>query len=141
MVMMILGTAGGLALFLYGLRVLSDGLKRVAGERIRSFLEGITGRAYRGAIVGALSSGLLQSSSMTMVLLIGLINAGVLTLAQGIGVMLGAEIGTTVTAQLIAFKIGHYYLPIIAIGFIMHEVFRGKKTGAVSYTHLRAHET
>ena len=136
MVMMILGTAGGLALFLYGLRVLSDGLKRVAGERIRSFLEGITGRAYRGAIVGALSSGLLQSSSMTMVLLIGLINAGVLTLAQGIGVMLGAEIGTTVTAQVIAFKIGHYYLPIIAIGFIMHEVFRGKRTGDIGQIAL-----
>jgi phosphate:Na+ symporter len=131
MVMMILATAGGLALFLYGLRVLSDGLKRVAGERIRSFLERITGRAYRGAMVGALSSGILQSSSMTMVLLIGLINAGVLTLAQGIGVMLGAEIGTTVTAQLIAFKIGHYYLPVIAIGFIMYETFRGKKTGDI----------
>lgn len=129
--MMILGTAGGLALFLYGLRVLSDGLKRVAGESIRGFLERITGRAYRGAMVGALSSGILQSSSMTMVLLIGLINAGVLTLAQGIGVMLGAEIGTTVTAQLIAFKIGHYYLPIIAVGFVIHEAFRGKKPGDI----------
>ena len=64
-----------------------------------------------------------------MVLLIGLLNAGALTLAQGIGVMLGSEIGTTVTAQVIAFKIGHYYLPVIAFGFVLAEVFRGKKTG------------
>ena len=124
-------TAGGLALFLYGLRVLSDALKRAIGDRMRSLLERLTGRAYRGAIVGALTSGTLQSSSMTMVLLIGLINAGALTLIQGIGVMLGSEIGTTITAQIIAFKIGHYYLPIIAIGFLLAEIFRGKRVGDV----------
>ena len=123
--------AGGLALFLYGLRVLSDALKRAVGDRMRSLLERLTGVAYRGAIVGALTSGTLQSSSMTMVLLIGLINAGALTLAQGIGVMLGSEIGTTLTAQIIAFKIGRYYLPILAIGFLVAEIFRGKRTGDV----------
>jgi len=124
-------TAGGLALFLYGLRILSDALKRVVGDRMRELLERLTGKAYRGAIVGALASGILQSSSMTMVLLIGLINAGALTLTQGIGVMLGSEIGTTLTAQLIAFKVGHFYLPVIAIGFILAEVFRGKKAGDI----------
>lgn len=127
----IFSTAGGLALFLYGLRTLSDALKRAAGERMRGLLERLTGRAYRGVIVGALTSGILQSSSMTMVLLIGLINAGALTLIQGIGVMLGAEIGTTLTAQIIAFKIGHYYLPVIAVGFILGEVFRRKRAGDV----------
>jgi phosphate:Na+ symporter len=127
----LLSTAGGLALFLYGLRVLSDALKRAIGDRMRSLLERLTGKAYRGAVVGALTSGTLQSSSMTMVLLIGLINAGALTLAQGIGVMLGSEIGTTVTAQIIAFKIGHYYLPIIAIGFLLSELFRGKRAGDI----------
>jgi len=124
-------TAGGLALFLYGLRILSDALKRAVGDRMRELLERLTGKAYRGAIVGALTSGILQSSSMTMVLLIGLINAGALTLTQGIGVMLGSEIGTTLTAQLIAFKIGHFYLPVIAIGFILAEAFRGKKAGDI----------
>jgi len=124
-------TAGGLALFLYGLRILSDGLKRALGRRMRGLLERITGRAYRGVIVGALASGILQSSSMTMVLLIGLINAGILTLTQGVGVMLGSEIGTTLTAQMIAFKIGNYYLPILACGFLLGEVFRGKRAGDV----------
>jgi len=124
-------TAGGLALFLYGLRVLSDALKRAIGDRMRALLERLTGRAWRGAIVGALTSGTLQSSSMTMVLLIGLINAGALTLAQGIGVMLGSEIGTTLTAQIIAFKIGHYYLPILAVGFLLAEIFRGRRAGDV----------
>jgi phosphate:Na+ symporter len=123
--------AGGLALFLYGLRVLSDALKRAIGDRMRFLLERLTGKAYRGAIVGALTSGTLQSSSMTMVLLIGLINAGALTLAQGIGVMLGSEIGTTLTAQIIAFKIGHYYLPVIAVGFLLSELFRGKRIGDI----------
>jgi phosphate:Na+ symporter len=128
-VTVIFSTTGGLALFLFGLRTLSNALKRAIGERMRLLLERITGRAYRGAIVGALTSGILQSSSMTMVLLIGLINAGVLTLLQGVGVMLGAEIGTTLTAQIIAFKVGHYYLPVIALGFVLMEVFRGKRAG------------
>ncbi len=127
----IMSTVGGLALFLYGLRILSDSLKRAIGEKMRSLLERVTGKAYRGVIVGAFTSGILQSSSMTMVLLIGLINAGALTLAQGIGVMLGSEIGTTVTAQIIAFKIGTYYLPILAVGFLLSEMFRGRRAGDV----------
>jgi phosphate:Na+ symporter len=130
-VWVLFSTAGGLALFLYGLRVLSDALKRAIGDRMRSLLERLTGKAYRGAIVGALTSGTLQSSSMTMVLLIGLINAGALTLIQGIGVMLGSEIGTTITAQIIAFKVGHYYLPIVATGFLLSEIFHGKRAGDV----------
>jgi len=127
----LMSAAGGLALFLYGLRVLSSALKRAIGERMKELLERLTGRAYRGVIVGAVTSGILQSSSMTMVLLIGLINAGALKLAQGIGVMLGSEIGTTLTAQIVAFKIGRYYLPIIALGFLISEIFRGKKAGDV----------
>ncbi len=114
-------------MFLYGLHVLSDALKRAAGGRMRSLLERLTGRPWRGVIVGAVTSGVLQSSSMTMVLLIGLINAGVLTLSQGIGVMLGSEIGTTFTAQIIAFKIGQYYLPVIAVGFLLSAVGRNRR--------------
>ncbi|MGB2984051.1 MAG: Na/Pi cotransporter family protein [Candidatus Bipolaricaulia bacterium] len=127
----VMSTLGGLALFLYGLRILSSALKRAIGERMRALIDRLTGRAYRGVIVGALTSGILQSSSMTMVLLIGLINAGALRLGQGIGVMLGSEIGTTLTAQIIAFKIGTYYLPILAVGFLLSEIFRRRKLGDV----------
>jgi phosphate:Na+ symporter len=131
MVEVLFTTAGGVAVFLFGLRILSDALQRAAGDRMRALLERLTGRTYRGVIVGALTSGILQSSSMTMVLLIGLINAGILTLGQGIGVMLGSEIGTTVTDQIVAFKIGYYYMPTIAVGFLLSEIFRGKRAGDV----------
>ena len=131
MVEVLFVTAGGVAVFLFGLRILSDSLQRAAGDRMRALLERLTGKAYRGVLVGAVTSGILQSSSMTMVLLIGLINAGILTLTQGIGVMLGSEIGTTVTAQIVAFKIGVYYMPTIAVGFLMSEIFRGRRLGDV----------
>ncbi|MDY0392965.1 MAG: Na/Pi symporter, partial [Candidatus Bipolaricaulis sp.] len=127
----VISAAGGLALFLYGLRVLSGALKRAIGERVRTLLERLTDTPYRGALVGIVTTGVLQSSSVVMVLLIGLINAGVLSLRQGMGVMLGAEIGTSVTAQLIAFRIGDYYLPIIAIGFVLAELGRGRRVGDV----------
>lgn len=130
-VSILMTSAGGLALFLYGLRVLSTSLKRVVGARMVSLFERLTGRAYRGLIVGAATSGMLQSSSMTMVLLIGLINASALTLKQGIGLMLGSEVGTTITAQLVAFKIGAYALPVLAIGFALSEIFRGRRAADV----------
>ena len=122
---------GGIALLLFGLRTLSDALKRITGEQMRRLLERLTGRAWRGAMVGAVTSGILHSSAMTMLLLIGLLNAGALTLAQGIGVMLGSEIGTTITAQIIAFNIGQYDLLFIAVGFIVASLFRGKRLGDV----------
>ncbi len=131
MVEVLFSVAGGLAVFLFGLRILSDALKRAVGDRMRVVIERLTGKAYRGVLVGAVTSATLQSSTMTMVLLIGMINAGILTLAQGIGVMLGSEIGTTLTAQIIAFKIGFYYMPSIALGYFLGETFRGKKTGDV----------
>ncbi len=131
MVEVLFSVAGGLAVFLFGLRILSDALKRAVGDRMRVIIERLTGKAYRGVLVGMVTSATLQSSTMTMVLLIGMINAGILTLAQGIGVMLGSEIGTTLTAQIIAFKIGFYYMPSIAVGYFLGETFRGKKAGDV----------
>ncbi|MDD5264730.1 MAG: Na/Pi cotransporter family protein [Candidatus Bipolaricaulis sp.] len=131
MVGVLFSAAGGLAVFLFGLRIMSDALKRAVGDRMRVIVERLTGKAYRGVLVGMVTSATLQSSTMTMVLLIGMINAGILTLGQGIGVMLGAEIGTTLTAQIIAFKIGIYYMPVLAVGYILAETFRGKKVGDV----------
>ncbi len=128
-VTVVISAAGGLALFLYGLRVLSGALKRAIGERMRLLLDHLTRHAYRGVLVGTVTSGVLQSSSMAMVLLIGLVNAGALNLRQAVGVMLGTEIGTSVTAQLVAFRVGAYYLPLIALGFLISELFRGRHAG------------
>jgi phosphate:Na+ symporter len=121
------GTIGGLALFLYGLHTLSDGLEKLAGEKIKQILAKITDNPLKGCLFGAFTAASLQSSGLTMVTLIGLINAGILTLRQGIGVMLGSEIGTTVTAQLVAFKIGVYFLPLIAFGFFLSFVAKNRK--------------
>ena len=119
LVTIVLGTIGGLALFLYGLHTLSDSLEKSAGEKIRQILPQLTENRLKGCLLGACTATLLQSSGLTMITLIGLINAGIMTLKQGIGVMLGSEIGTTLTAQLIAFKIGIYFLPLIAVGFFL----------------------
>jgi phosphate:Na+ symporter len=118
-VAVVLGTIGGFALFLYALHTLSASLEKFAGERIRQVLAKLTGNPVKGCVVGAFTATVLQSSSLTMVVLIGLINAGILTLKQGVGVMLGSEIGTTVTAQLIAFKVGVLFLPLIAVGVLL----------------------
>ena len=123
----VLGTVGGLALFLYGLHTLSDSLAKVAGEKIRQILARLTNNRLKGCLFGALTSASLQSSGLTMVTLIGLMNAGIITLNQGIGVMLGSEIGTTVTAQLLAFKIGLTFAPIIAFGFFLSFLSRNRK--------------
>jgi len=113
----VFGTIGGFAIFLYALHALSASLEKFAGEKVKQVLAKLTGNPVKGMFVGAFTATMLQSSSLTMIVLIGLINAGILTLKQGIGVMLGSEIGTTVVAQLIAFKIGVFFLPLIAIGF------------------------
>jgi phosphate:Na+ symporter len=130
------GTIGGLALFLFGLRTLSDGLKKVAGDKFRHLLGRITGNPLKGCLVGAFTTSVMQSSSLTMVTLIGLINAGLLNLSQGIGVMLGSEIGTTITAQLIVFKIGVYYLPVIAFGFFLSLLAKDRTYKSIGQTIL-----
>ncbi len=121
------GTIGGFALFLWSLRSLSSSLEKFAGEKIRGILSKLTGNPVKGILVGTATATMLQSSSLTMIVLIGLINAGILTLKQGVGVMLGSEIGTTVTAQLIAFKVGIFFLPLVALGFFMFARLKNQK--------------
>lgn len=107
---------GGLALFLFGLRFMSDALQLVAGDGMRKLLEKGTKNPVRGVFTGILVTGLFQSSGATTVLTVGLVNAGLLTLRQAIGVIIGANIGTTVTAFLIGFNLQVYSLPILATG-------------------------
>lgn len=110
---------GGLALFLFGIRMLSTGMEKLAGQQIQRWLERLTNNPIKGALFGMTATALLHSSSTMMITLMGLINANLMTLEQSVGVMLGTEIGTTVTAQIIAFDIGNFNLLFIAVGLIM----------------------
>ncbi|MGI9364057.1 MAG: Na/Pi cotransporter family protein [Rhizobiaceae bacterium] len=114
-----MGLFGGLALFLAGLDVLSEGLKKVAGDTLREVLHKLTVNRFASAITGAFVTGILNSSSVTTVLVVGFVTAGVMTLTQSVGVIMGANIGSTVTAQLLAFNLSSYSLIAIAIGFFM----------------------
>ncbi len=110
---------GGLAIFLFGMDQMSDALKAVAGERMTVVLAKLTTNRFMGAITGAFVTAVIQSSSVTTVLVVGFITAGLMSLAQSIGVIMGANIGTTVTAQIVAFKVTKAALLMVAVGFTM----------------------
>lgn len=119
------GLIGGLAMFLYGMSSMSEGLQKTAGARMKQILGFLTKNPIMGALAGAVVTAVLQSSSATTVMVIGFVSAGLMTLPQGISVIFGANIGTTMTAQLLAFKLSNYIYPIIFIGFMLN--FVGKK--------------
>ncbi|MBF0197471.1 MAG: Na/Pi cotransporter family protein [Planctomycetes bacterium] len=108
---------GGLAIFLYGMELMTDALKDVAGTKLRSLLAKLTTNRVSGAATGAFVTAVIQSSSVTTVLVVGFISAGLMTLEQSVGVIMGANIGTTITAQMIAFKVTKYSMILIAVGF------------------------
>ncbi len=110
---------GGLALFLYGMEKMAEALKAVAGERMKLILAKLTTNRFMGALTGAFVTAIIQSSSITTVLVVGFISAGLMSMAQSIGVIMGANIGTTITAQIVAFKVTKAALLMIAIGFSM----------------------
>lgn len=112
---------GSLALFLYGMKIMSEGLQKFAGDRLRSILTAMTTNRVTGVLTGVLITALIQSSSATTVMVVSFVNAGLLTLSQSIGVIMGANIGTTVTAWIISalgFKvdISLFSLPLLAFG-------------------------
>jgi phosphate:Na+ symporter len=108
---------GGLALFLYGMEQMANALKAVAGERMKVILAKLTTNRFMGALTGAFVTAVIQSSSVTTVLVVGFISAGLMSMSQSIGVIMGANIGTTITAQIVAFKVTKYAMLMIAIGF------------------------
>ena len=114
---LLMGLFGGLALFLFGMDQLSESLKLVAGGRMKSLLSRLTTNRLTAAFSGALVTAVIQSSSVTTVLLVGFISAGLMTMVQSVGVIMGANIGTTITAQIVAFKVEEYALLLIALGF------------------------
>lgn len=117
----LLTVIGGLALFLFGVKTLSQGMEQLAGGKIQQWLDKATNHPIKGATFGAAATALVQSSGLLMVTMIGLINARLLSLEQAIGVMLGQEIGTTITGQLVAFDIGNVRFVAVAAGFILLE--------------------
>ena len=121
------GLIGGLALFLYGMNSMSDALQKTAGERMKKILSFLTKNPIMGALAGALVTAVLQSSSATTVMAIGFVSAGLMSLPQAISVIFGANIGTTMTAQLLAFKLSNYIYPIIFIGFMLNFVGKTEK--------------
>ena len=110
---------GGLALFLFGMEQMADALKAVAGERMKLILAKLTTNRFMGAATGAFVTAVIQSSSVTTVLVVGFITAGLMSLSQSVGVIMGANIGTTITAQIIAFKVTKAALLMVAVGFSM----------------------
>jgi phosphate:Na+ symporter len=114
-----MGLFGGLALFLFGMEQMANGLKAAAGESLKTLMERLTTNRFMGAATGAFVTAVLNSSSVTTVLVVGFITAGVMTLSQSIGVIMGANIGSTVTAQIVAFNVTQYALLLVAPGFLM----------------------
>ena len=122
------GLVGGLGLFIFGMKYLSDGLQKVAGTKLRRTLRSLTQNRVRGVLLGTVVTSIVQSSSVTTVMLVGLVNAGIVSLLQSATVVIGANVGTTITAQIIAFKISKYALPAIGFGVAMMIIPRRKRT-------------
>lgn len=116
---LLFGTLGGLGLFIFGIRLMGEGLQKCAGSEIRKILGKLTNNPIKGVLIGTGVTAIIQSSSATTVMLVGFVSAGLMTLKQAIGVTFGADIGTTITAQIIAFKLTDYALPIVGVGAFM----------------------
>jgi len=125
---------GGLAIFLFGMDQMSEALKAVAGNRMKDILGHLTNNRITGLITGASVTAVIQSSSVTTVMLVGFVTAGIMSLSQAIGVILGADIGTTITAQIVAFPVKKYALVLVTTGFVM--LFVGRKEKIKHYGTL-----
>ena len=133
-VKIIFGLLGGLAVFIYGMNMMSECLQKAAGEKMKAILAMLTKNPVLGVLAGALTTAVLQSSSATTVMVIGFVSAGLMSLPQAISIILGANIGTTMTAQIIAFKISDYIYLIIFAGFILSFVCKKEKVKNIGQT-------
>ena len=124
---LIFGLLGGLALFLYGIEQMTGALKTIAGSKMKNLLAKVTSNRIKGAITGVFATAVVQSSSVTTVLVVGFISAGLISLAQAISIIVGANVGSTVTVQIIAFNITKYSLLMIAIGFGIRFIVKNEK--------------
>ena len=123
---------GALGMFLYGMNLMSGGLQKAAGSKMRGFLTAMTSNPFKGVMTGVGITSVIQSSSATTVMTVGFVNAGLLTLSQAVGVIMGANIGTTITAWMVAllgFKadIATFAVPLMALGFLFSLSKRDKR--------------
>ena len=128
------GLLSGLAIFIFGMNMMSESLQKAAGEKMKKILGILTVNPVMGVLAGTIATAVMQSSSATTVMVIGFVSAGLMTLKQGISVILGANIGTTMTAQLLAFNISDYIFVIIFVGFIVSFVFKSEKIKSIGQT-------
>ena len=127
----ILSLFGGLALFLYGMHMMSVGLEETAGDKMKNILEKLTSNRFLGILVGALITAVIQSSSATTVMVVGFVNSGLMTLSQAVWIIMGANIGTTITGQLVALNVGEL-APIMAIiGVVLVTFIKNKKANSI----------
>lgn len=130
------GIFGGLGLFLYGMKLMSDGLENIAGEKLKNILEKITSNKIMGVLVGTAVTAVIQSSSATTVMVVSFVNAGLMSLSQATGVILGSNIGTTVTAQMVSFKLEVIAPIFIGVGAILMMIAKKKKVKDFAYISL-----
>ncbi|AHM56911.1 sodium-dependent phosphate transporter [Peptoclostridium acidaminophilum DSM 3953] len=128
----IFGVIGGLGLFLYGMNLMGAGLQKAAGDRLRKIIELLTSNKYMGALVGLFVTAIIQSSSATTVMVVGFVNAGIMNLTQAVGVIMGANIGTTVTAQLVSFSLTDFAPIAVGIGMIFYLFSSNEKTKQIA---------
>lgn len=131
---LVIEVIGGLALFIFGISRLSNSLQKVTSNKLKTVVNTLTKRSWSTVLVGLFTTMLIQSSSATSVMTVGFVNAGLMTLRQAIGVIMGANIGTTVTAQIVSFKIDILAFPLITIGFLMHFLSKRRRYKNIGMT-------
>ena len=133
---LIIGVLGGLGLFIFGMMMMSDGLQQLAGEKLKGLLQMFTSNRLKAMLAGLVVTSLIQSSGACTVMVVGFVNAALLTLNQAIGIILGASIGTTVTAQMVSFKLEALALPAIALGVLFSLIAKKNQTKGIAGTIL-----
>lgn len=136
MLIRVLGLLGGVALFMYGMQLMGDNLQRVAGAKLQKVLEKLTGMLAMGVALGTVVTAVLQASGATIVMAIGLVNAGMLNLQQAFGVTMGACIGTTMTAQLVAFRLTDYIMGFVVLGYLIQVFAKRTRTHSIGMVIL-----
>jgi len=131
---LVIEVLGGLALFIFGITRLSDSLQKITSNKLKTVINTLTKKSWSAVLVGLFTTSIIQSSSATTVMTVGFVNAGLLTLRQAIGIIMGANIGTTVTAQIVSFKIDILAFPLIIIGFLMHFLSRRRRYKNIGMT-------